>query len=89
MTEQEKELGDLLLEIISTDDESWDSGDLSIDDLVNKIIEKYPQVLAEKCYEGEAIQLGLTSAYKDTVTQSALWGSTELTKIKVYIEVQS
>lgn len=56
---------------------------------VNAIIQKYPQVLAEKCYEGEAIQLGLTSAYKDTVTQSALWGSTELTKIKVYIEVQS
>lgn len=53
------------------------------------IIARYPQVLAEKCYEGEAIQLGLTSAYKDTVTQSALWGSTELTKIKVYIEVQS
>lgn len=77
MTEQEKELVNIM-----TGDEGW---------LIKAkaIIARFPQVLAEKCYEGEAIQLGLTSAYKDTVTQSALWGSTELTKIKVYIEVQS
>jgi len=81
MTDAEKELVGICKRVGSDKIDSYG--------LAKAIIARYPQVLAEKCYEGEAIQLGLTSAYKDTVTQSALWGSTELTKIKVYIEVQS
>lgn len=82
MTEAEKEF----IEYVKSHNPDFS---VSLVRLALKLIARYPQLLAEKCYEGEAIQLGLTSAYKDTVTQSALWGSTELTKIKVYIEVQS
>lgn len=40
----------------------------------------------EPSFSGEAVQIGVTQVYKTTVTQSALWGSTELTKIEVYIK---
>lgn len=40
----------------------------------------------EPSFKGEAVQIGVTQVYRTTVTQSALWGSTELTNIAVYIK---
>lgn len=57
-------------------------------ELAKAILKEFPQIEAEKVFSGKAVQLTVTSVYKDTVTQGALWGATELSDLDVFIRIK-